>query len=314
MPHDYFSNKTNGLNTSSAEKPAAQKTPAPSLKKRNVLGRGLQSLFASSSVNVEEKGFLPSYRSFVLGIEQIQPNPHQPRKVFDKESLKELATSIRQNGLIQPVVVKKSGVKYEIVAGERRWRAAGQAGLHEIPVYVIKEDLDLVTLALVENIHRENLNPMELAHAFHKLMKTHGWTQMQLSEAVVVPRASVANYLRLLNLHPQVQLLVMNNKLSMALAKLLLVVEDLQAQLKWAKFFVLKNTSVKAAARLLSRKQTFSKSPRLNFDKNQMLAKIQDRYNTSVKLRFRKKGGELSLCFYSEEHLKNLIKNLLHSQ
>ncbi len=313
MPHDYFSNKTNSLSSSAAvEKPAHGASP-PSLKKRNVLGRGLQSLFASSSEG-GEKGFFPSHRPFVLGIEQIKANPHQPRKIFDKESLKELATSIRQNGLIQPVVVKKSGTWYEIVAGERRWRAAARAGLHKIPVYLIKENLDLNTLALVENIHRENLNPMELAQAFHKLMKTKGWTQAELSRAVVVPRASVANYLRLLNLDPQVQLLVREGRLSMALAKLLLKEEDLGIQLKWARFFVLKNTSVKTAARLLSRnKSSVQKSPSLSFDKNQVLARVQDRYNTSVKLRFRKKGGEISLCFYSEEHLKNLIKNLLHS-
>ena len=295
----------------------AEEKASPVLsKKRNVLGRGLQSLFAASSGGGEEKNFLPSYRTFVLGIEQIKPGPHQPRKIFDKESLNELADSIRKNGLIQPVVVKKSGAKYEIVAGERRWRACAQAGCHEIPVHLLGDKRDPAALALAENIHREDLNPMEVAGAFDQIMKARQWTQAQLSQVVALPRASVANYLRLLTLNPQVQELVMNNKLSFALAKLLLKEKNPQAQLKWARLFVSKKTSVQTATRLLSHhhKSLLQKpSSPLSFDKNHMLAKIQDRYNTSVKLRLRKKGGEISLCFYSEEHLKNLIKNLLHS-
>ena len=286
---------------------------------RRVLGRGLDSLFGSTSGSEAydfKKSPSPPSRALLLGIEQLVPGSHQPRKVFDRESLKALADSIKQNGLIQPIIVKKSeGDKYEIVAGERRWRAAALAGLHEVSVWVLREKAHPAVVALVENIQRENLNPIEQARAYHRLLKEHQWTQAQLSEALALPRPSLANYLRLLNLHPEVQTMVMQKKLSMAVAKLLLQEADPLSQLKWARVFASQNLSVRSAAQKLSQQKTAQSLKRreqsFQAPWQQSLHKIQDLYKTPASLQFKNKGGKLSLSFYSREQLEHLLDQLL---
>lgn len=313
--------KTKGpvMTSLSPVKPPPSRDGKDFSKKRKVLGRGLDSLFGSASETHDLKKNLnfspPPSRAFLLGIEQLVPGSHQPRKVFDRESLETLADSIKQNGLIQPIIVKKSGEKYEIVAGERRWRAAAEAGLHEVPVWVLREKTHSAVLALVENIQRENLNPMEQALAYHRLLREHQWTQEQLSEALALPRPSLANYLRLLNLHPEVQALVMQKKLSMAVAKLLLQEADPLSQLKWARVFVSQNLSVRAAGQRLSKKanQSPKKGKKLTDTEQQALQKIQNLYNTPASLHFKNKGGKLSLSFYSREQMNQLLDQLLRT-
>ena len=254
--------------------------------RRRVLGRGLDNFFSPShKKEVEKRG--KSSSICMLGIEQIQANPHQPRRVFDKEFLTELADSIRKNGLIQPVIVKKRGAKYEIVAGERRWRAAGQAGLHEIPVRILEVQEDNPFLSLVENLQRQNLNPIELAQAYEKLIEEHRFTQEKLAEQLGLPRATLANQIRILKLPKEVRTLILNEQISLALAKILLQLKDSSSQIKWAHYFVKHKTGVRRAQKLLSQKKLTRKT-----DKNQKqqswqaeaIRKIQDLHGLKTDL------------------------------
>ena len=279
---------------------------------RQALGRGLDSLFSSTPT---------SKRSVVLSlsIERIIPNPRQPRRIFDKDFLKELADSIKKNGLIQPIIVKKRGEKYEIVAGERRWRAAAQAGLHEVPVRVLEPEKDNPFLSLVENLQRQDLNPLELARAYKILLQTYKLTQEKLADQLGVPRASLANQLRILNLSEEVQELIMTGQLSFALAKILLQVQDPISQIKWARFFVKNKVGVREAQNLLSKaaqvnnKKRVSKPVGKESWQGQAMNKIQDIYGVKSSLRWKKKGGELCLRFFSDEQLRHLMDILVRS-
>ena len=285
----------------------------PSSARRQVLGRGLDSLFSPASGHRSQNKKSPVVSS--LGIEQIHPNPRQPRKIFDKQLLKELADSISRNGLIQPVIVRKNGSKYEIVAGERRWRAAAQAGLHQIPVRVLDQKEDHFLLPLVENLQRQDLNPIELAQAYKELMQKEKLTQEKLADLLSIPRATLANQLRILNLSSEVQNLILEGKLSLALAKILLQEKDISSQLKWAKYFSRNKTGVRQAQKLLSQskkpKRMEYKSQHKKNWQTQAINKIQDSYGVKSYLRFRKTGGELCLRFFSEEELRSLMETLL---
>ena len=322
-----------------------------SSKKR--LGRGLDSLFSPdselsktvapnpTSTTAEKEASRNSKSLDTLGIEQLSPNPHQPRKVFDKTFLKELADSIRENGLIQPVIVRKvkkedggegrseggkrsKGSKYEIIAGERRWRAAAEAGLQEIPVRVLESDSAI--LPLVENIQRQDLNPLELAQAYQTLLKQKegeegeggGLTQEKLAEKLGIPRATLANQLRILNLSSGVQELILQGKINFAVAKLLLQEKNLTQQLKWARHFAINNTGWREAQKLLSQKKTkkargFLEPPHKQWQ-TQALNKIMQVYGVKADLYSKKKGGELRLRFFSNEELHRLMSLLLSSK
>lgn len=288
------------------------KNSPTSASRRKVLGRGLDSLFSP----VSEQGNQKDQKKppvLILGIEQIHPNPHQPRRVFDKEFLKDLANSIRKNGLIQPVVVKKSGLKYEIVAGERRWRAAAQAGLHEIPVRVLDQQVvDSDILALVENLQRQDLTSVELAQAYKKLMESKSFTQENLADQLGIPRATLANQLRVLNLSPEVQKLILDGRISFALAKILLQEKEFSSQLKWARYFIKHKTGVRKAQQLLSKEKPPSPPPSPTKTwQHQALDRIRDVHGVKSSLRFKEKGGELCLRFFSDEQLRYLMDILI---
>ena len=275
---------------------------------RPVLGRGLDSLFPpDSSITKRKKS------ATRLGIEQIEPNPNQPRKVFDKEFLKALSDSIKKNGLIQPIIVKKKGAKYQIIAGERRWRASAQAGLKEVPVRVLEKDS--VFLPLVENLQRENLNPIELAQAYQKLLEEHKLTQKQLAQQLGLARATLANHLRILNLPREVRALILNKALSLAVAKILLQETKSSAQIKWARHFAKNKTGVREAQNLLSgKKRKSTKTKKQKLWQTQALNKIQSDQGIKAKLKFQKKGGELRLRFFSDEELRHLMDLLLRGR
>ncbi|MDE0120098.1 MAG: ParB/RepB/Spo0J family partition protein [Bdellovibrionales bacterium] len=290
--------------------------PFTSASRRRVLGRGLDNFFfPSSKEELETKGVQKTSSICVLGIEQIQPNPHQPRRVFDKEFLKELADSIRKNGLIQPVIVKKRGSKYEIIAGERRWRASAQAGLHEIPVRILEGQEDNPFLSLVENLQRENLNPIELAQAYKKLMEEHNFTQEKLAEQLGLPRATLANQLRILKLPLEIRNLILKGQLSLALAKILLQLKESSSQVKWASYFVKHKTGVREAQKLLSQKKPNKRRKKAQESlppwQTQAIRKIQDLHGVTPSLQFKKKGGDLCLRFFSDEQLRYIIDTLL---
>ena len=196
------------------------------MKARVVLGRGLEALIPHKESNEIQSALEQKFK--VVDINHIQPNPMQPRRAFAEESLNELAESFKQNGIMQPLVVTQSGDDYIIIAGERRLRAAKLAGLTELPV-VLMEDADEVRrleLALVENIQRENLNPIEIAHAYKTLLEKCGLSQEQLSEKVNKSRSAVTNNLRLLTLPISIQILVRDSKISEGHARAILSLDN----------------------------------------------------------------------------------------
>lgn len=195
------------------------------------LGKGLGALIGSDAVEME-RTVSAAVRELPLG--NIIPNPNQPRKLFDDEALAELSDSIKSIGLVQPITVRSiSDGKYEIIAGERRYRAAKMAGLDKIPAYIRETDNDeVLALALIENIQREDLNAMEVAFSYHRLMEECNLTQESLSDMVGKKRATVANYLRLLNLPAEIQKAVREKELSMGHARALLGLSDVESQLE----------------------------------------------------------------------------------
>ena len=295
-----------------------------SIEGRRVLGRGLDSLFGerpsvSSPKPLEKSNISPP---LFLPIEQLESGSHQPRSIFDKESLQELAQSIKENGLIQPIVVrKKSAGKYEIIAGERRWRAAGMAGLYKVPVWFAddkqKTEKNRSVLALVENIQRQNLSCIEMARAYKNIIEKHHLTQEQLAQQLGVARTSITNHLRLFDLNPKVQELLVGKKLSFGLAKILLQEKNYKQQLQWGMHFISNNLGVREAERFLQKQKKYKnkktahtpeKSPTWQ---KQTLKKIQDKHGIKTDLKFKKKGGELRLRFYSDEELHYLMDLLL---
>ena len=210
--------------------------------KQKGLGRGLDALFGD---NIEVKA-KPMEEMSEIRIADIVPNPTQPRTEFDEEALEELAESIRQLGLIQPITVKRSGDKYIIISGERRWRAAEKAGLEALPAYIREvDDTTLHAMALVENIQREDLNAIEISLGMQRLIEECGLTQESLAERLGKKRSTVANYLRLLNLPDEVQFAIKGGIISMGHAKAIASAEGKAKQLSWLKRCVKSNLSVR---------------------------------------------------------------------
>ena len=196
--------------------------------KRNALGRGLGSLIAMDDMPARGSSAINE-----ISLDQIQPNPDQPRITFDEDSLQELAASIRELGIIQPLSLRKTGPdSYQIIAGERRYRAARMAGLDSVPAYIrTANESELTEMALIENIQREDLNPVEIALTFKKLIEQYSLTQERLSERIGKKRATIANFLRLLRLPAEVQLGLRDKRVDMGHARALLAIEDPKKQL-----------------------------------------------------------------------------------
>lgn len=199
------------------------------MNKRNALGRGLDALITMDEIKTSGSSSINE-----ISIELIRPNPDQPRREFDPEALEELAASIRELGIIQPVSLRQMpDGKYQIIAGERRYRAATLAGLKEIPAYIrTVEDESMVEMALIENIQREDLNAVEIALTFHKLIEQYKLTQERLSERIGKKRTTIANYLRLLKLPAEIQMGLKNKIIDMGHARALLSIDDAAMQLK----------------------------------------------------------------------------------
>src|SRR6266404_2151941 len=215
---------------------------------RKALGRGLNALFTQNS---------PTEHDLIdLDIDRIDPSDVQPRSVFSPQKLDELARSIQHNGIIQPLVVRRSGERFQIIAGERRWRAAQSAGLHRVPC-IVKEvaEENILELSLIENIQREELNPIEEANAYKKLLEKPDLTQEELGRRVGKDRSSIANALRLLKLPIEVQKLVEENKLSAGHARSLLSVDSGDQQIMLAREITTRALSVRETEQLVKKRQ-----------------------------------------------------------
>jgi len=285
-------------------------------EKRPALGRGLSALIPDAVAAPSPRG---SERPQELDIDLLTPNPRQPRTQFDEHQLKELADSIRVHGVIQPVLVRHAGERYEIIAGERRWRAAQHAGLLKVPV-VVRDvpDEQLLQVALVENIQRENLNPIEEAQAYRQLAEELHLSQEDIAGAVGKDRATVANYMRLLRLPDEIRSDISAGALSMGHARALLALTDDAAQRRVARDVVARGVSVREAEAMVRRELTprTPPPPPRKVDANTKAAEEQLRValGTRVHIKRRGKGGRVEIEFTNEDELQRLYERLTEPQ
>lgn len=281
--------------------------------RRNALGRGLDSLISMNDIQTGGSSAINE-----IEIDLISPNPEQPRRTFDEETLEELAASIRELGVIQPLSLRDAGDgTYQIIAGERRWRAARIAGLSTLPAYVrTASDSEVTEMALIENIQREDLNAIEVALAFRKLIDTYNLTQDRLSERLGKKRATVANHLRLLKLPAEIQLGLRDRKLDMGHARALLSVADPKKQLKLYNLILREGLSVRRVEEL-ARQIAGQESPQpattrksSDYGSFSGFAESLNRISpTPVKFTRSNDGkGSITFKFISDEELQRLVE------
>lgn len=284
---------------------------------RKALGKGLNALIPNFEPEAPPR---PSTSGMVeLLIDEISPGETQPRKDFNDEKLKELEHSIRENGVIQPIVVQRRGERYEIICGERRWRASRKAGLKKIPA-IIREasNTESLAMALIENIHRQDLNPIEEAQAYKRLSHEFGLTQEVIAKQVGKNRATVANYLRLLKLSRGFQEDLITGRLTMGHARALLALENEKDMEEVRRTALRQNMNVRQLEfHIQNRKQSSAPRPKSNSAQKDIFVKdlekeFQRRLGTKVELRHGKKGGKLIVFYYSNEDL-NRIRDMIVS-
>ena len=283
--------------------------------KRPALGRGLSALIPDSPVPAPSA----ADRALEVDVDLLRPNKFQPRTQMDDERIEDLARSIRGNGIIQPIVVRKADKGYEIIAGERRWRAAQRAGLLKVPVVVreIPEER-LLAVALIENIQREDLNPIEEATAYRRLADEFHLTQDQIADAVGKDRSSVANYVRLLRLPQEVRSNLASNALSMGHARALLALPDEASQLRLSRDIVSRNLSVRETEALVKKagSQEEGKKGKQDDKKADVHTraaedKLRLALGTRVRINRKGKGGRIEIEFVSEDELHRLYERLV---
>lgn len=284
------------------------------MAKKPALGRGLSSLLGGSAEEIKTSG---SSIFDTLPISSIEPNPDQPRTNFDEEALDDLAESIKQLGVIQPITVRKiSDDKYQIISGERRFRAAQKAGLSKIPSYIkTAEDETVMQMALVENVQREDLNAIEIALSYKALTETQNLTQEKISSLVGKKRATVSNYLRLLKLPAEIQLGISKKQIDMAHARALLSLDDPQKQLEIYEKAIKNNLSSHAVEAMVKEALEGGKKKRekktLAPEYAEMRDRIQSKLNNKVELSCNNKGkGKISISFSNTDELNKIIKLL----
>ncbi|MDI9486197.1 MAG: ParB/RepB/Spo0J family partition protein [Bacillota bacterium] len=268
------------------------------------LGRGLRALIPE----VEEPEAAGDVQEISLDL--IEPNPFQPREYFDPEKLEELAQSIKEFGLLEPVIVRKSGAGFQLAAGERRVRAARLAGLDKVPALLREfDDLEMMRVALVENLQRENLNPVEEAEGYQRLIDEFGYTQAQVAQAVGRKRPSIANSLRLLNLGEVEKEMVRDGRLSSGHAKVLLGVSDKKKRVQLANKVVKDDLSVRQLEELIKKSKIVPrrtlkiKSPELV----ELEEELQRIFGTKVSMSYKKGAGRITIEYYSDEELERLL-------
>jgi ParB family transcriptional regulator, chromosome partitioning protein len=279
-------------------------------EKRPALGRGLSALIPDAPL----RPAAPTERSLDVDIDLLRPNRFQPRTMMDDARIDELSRSIKANGVIQPIVVRKADKGFEIIAGERRWRASQRAGLLKVPVVVrdISDDR-LLPIALIENIQREDLNPIEEAQAYRQLADDYHLTQEQIADSVGKDRSSVANYLRLLRLPTEVRNNLSAGTLSMGHARALLALTDESAQLRVARDILARNLSVRETESIVKRTAE-PEQPRAEPQKDVHTKAAEDklRFALGTRVRIIRKGkrGRIEVDFQNEDELHRLYEHL----
>ena len=285
-------------------------------KKYNALGRGLDALISTEEVKPQGSSTINE-----IPLSQIEANPNQPRREFDAEALQELANSIRELGIITPITLRQVDTsRFQIIAGERRWRASQMVGLQTIPAYIRTiNDENVMEMALVENIQREDLNAIEIALAYQHLAESSGMTQARISERVGKSRAAVTNYLRLLKLPAQVQMALKDKEIDMGHARALLSLESPSQQIKLFKEVQKQGYSVRKVEEIV---QTLKNSENIQEARSGAKAALQPEYDalrrklsdffqTKVQMNCSSKGkGKISIAFGSEEELERIVNAL----
>ncbi len=284
-------------------------------KKFNALGRGLDALISTESVRPQGSSTINE-----IPLEQIEPNPNQPRREFDEDALQELANSINEIGIIQPITLRQvEDNKFQIIAGERRWRASQLAGLQAIPAYIrtIKDE-SIMELALVENIQREDLNAIEIALAYEHLLSAEGMTQERVSERVGKSRTAITNYLRLLKLPAQVQMALQKKEIDMGHARALLAIDSPSLQIKLFREIQKHGYSVRKVEELAQKlkngediqsgKKTIATKAPIPEEVTRIRQRLSDFLDTKVQMTCSPKGkGKISIPFANEEELARIM-------
>jgi ParB family chromosome partitioning protein len=287
-------------------------------KKFNALGRGLDALISTDAVRTQGSSTINE-----IPLDQIEPNANQPRSLFDDDKLQELANSIREIGIIQPITLRQTAEnRFQIIAGERRWRASQMAGLKTIPAYIRTiNDQDVMEMALVENIQREDLNPIEIALAYEHLIESTGMTQDRISERVGKSRSAITNYLRLLKLPAQVQISLQKKEIDMGHARALLSLDSPSLQLKVFKETMKNGWSVRKVEEVVnslkngedieSANKKIKAKAQLSENLTSMRDQLAATLNTKVQLSCSPKGkGKISIPFSNEEELKRIVNEI----
>src|SRR6202165_1755508 len=285
---------------------------------KSALGKGLGALIGTRPIPgrpAPDSG----EKIHQVGLDDISPSPLQPRKEFGHEALQELVDSIRQHGIIQPLIVRQIDGRYELIAGERRWRAAQELGLNQVPVIVRRvSDLEVLEISLIENLQRADLNPIEEAQGYARLAGEFGMRQEDIATKVGRSRAAVANSMRLLDLHPQIQVWLMQDLLSVGHAKVLLALKAPEEQLLVAETVLRRNATVRAAERLVARHLGIGRSRRKRaVELTVNSAAIEDLQNrlqqhlaTHVTLHHGEKRGRIEIEYYGNDDLQRIIAAL----
>jgi ParB family chromosome partitioning protein len=270
---------------------------------KKALGKGLGVFLP------DDYGILKDERYAEVNLEEIIPNPLQPRVRFNPDSIEELAKSMKESGVIQPILVVPEGDGYKIIVGERRWRAAQKAGLRKIPVLIrqIPEERQL-EISLVENLHREDLNPLEIAHVYQRLIRELNYTQEEIAERVGKDRTSVANYLRLLNLPKIVQDYLSENKITMGHARALLALDDQESMISLARDIVHNNLTVRDVERTISgrKKRPSARTPAADADLRAVEEDLIRALGTKVSIAGNRTKGIIKISYFSLDDLNRI--------